>query len=102
MSSNSEPQYLFTKYFTELHSEVLNLLGEEKCLQLNEILGNTHECFSYRPIALYIRRKRIVKLLIETNLSVYEIAERMGVGRNTVRTIQQSLRKKHAAKVFQN
>lgn len=100
MSNNFEPKNLLPIYFTELHSEVLNLLGEEKCLQLSEILGNAHEAFSYRPIACYIRRKRIVKLLNEGNFTHAEIATKMSVSNNTVRTIQQSLRKKNTIKNF--
>jgi len=102
MSNNFEPKNLLPTYFTELHTEVLNLLGEEKCLQLSEILGNAHESFSYRPIACYIRRKKIVELLQEGHLSIAVIAQKMAVDHKTVRAVQQSLRKKTPSKVFQN
>ena len=100
MSNNFEPKNLLPIYFTELHTEVLNLLGEEKCLQLSEILGNAHESFSYRPIACYIRRKKIVELLQEGTLTTTEIANKMSVNYQLVRIIQQSLRKKPTKKLL--
>ena len=100
MSNNFEPKNLLPTYFTELHTEVLNLLGEEKCLQLSEILGNAHESFSYRPIACYIRRKKIVELLQEGTLTTTEIANKMSVNYQLVRIIQQSPRKKPTKKLL--
>ena len=89
--------YLLPKYFTDLHKEVLEILGDEKCLQLNNIL-DAHETFSFRPIATYLKRVRVKTLLSEGTMTVTEIAKDVNMHPESIRLIQTRLLKK---KTFQ-
>lgn len=88
--------YLFPKYFTELHKEVLEILGEQKCLELNNLL-DPHDSFSFKPIATYIKRCEIKKLL-EEGLDTTAIAEKLKLPYSSVWVIQLSFSKKSQKK----
>lgn len=81
---------LIPKYFTELHKEVLEILGEEKCFAINNIM-DSHDSFSFRPIIIYIKRKRTKELLLEGNLTTTQIAYEVELHVETVRMIQRKI-----------
>lgn len=86
---------LFPKYFTELHLEILEILGEEKCKKVNSVLGS-RDTFKFSPIAIYLKRVEISKLLSEGELSYQEIAKKVNVCTRTVRIVQKlQSKKKH-------
>lgn len=98
MSNNIEEK-IYPKYFTELHGEVLALLGEEKCLQLSKILGNKSDTFSFQPIACFVKRREIVDLLMgEEHYSVHHISIKTNVAEMTVRRLQRAIKTRPIAR----
>lgn len=82
---------LFPKYFTERHRQVLEILGEENCLKVDNLI-DSHEDFSFKPIVTYIKRMRVKKLLSEGGLTIVEIGKEVSLHPESIRVIQRLVR----------